>query len=153
MGRHTLYTPELAAEICERISKGEPLEVICRDEGMPHAMKVHEWKSVDSRPKGVPATFAVDFARAREAGYDAIAADCFVIADDGTNDYMERLGVDGQGAGWALNGDHVQRSKLRIDTRLKLLAKWSKRYGDQLTLRGDAEAPLVTIVKDFSGIK
>ena len=49
--------------------------------------------------------------------------------------HMERLGEDGQGIGFQLNGEHVQRSKLRIETRLKLLAKWDpRRYGDRLAL-------------------
>ena len=51
MGRHSIYTPELAAAICDRISRGEPLEIICRDEGMPHAMTVHDWSSAERRSK------------------------------------------------------------------------------------------------------
>jgi hypothetical protein len=44
---------------------------------------------------------------------------------------MERASADGSNEGWRLNGDHVQRSKLRIDTRLKLLAKWNPKYADK----------------------
>ena len=33
--------------------------------------------------------------------------------------------------------------KLQIETRLKLLAKWNpKKYGDRVTMAGDAENPL-----------
>ena len=45
---------------------------------------------------------------------------------------MERLGPDGQSLGWQLNGEHVQRSKLRVWARLELLKKWNpKKYGDK----------------------
>jgi hypothetical protein len=82
-------------------------------------------------------------ARAREVGYDAIAEECLNIADDASNDWMERTGE--KGAGWMLNGEHVQRSKLRIETRLKLLAKWSNKYSDKTLIAGDPNgAPIKT---------
>lgn len=66
-------------------------------------------------------------ARAREDGEDRIAADCLAIADNSGDDY--RMGE----ASLIVDHDHIQRSKLRIDTRLKLLAKWNpKKYGDKL---------------------
>lgn len=125
MSRKDTYTQQIADEICERIAQGEPLRQICRDEHMPGWVTVYEWlKKYDD--------FAERFARARDLGYDAIAEETLDIADEGTNDWMEKLGADGQPVGWQLNGEHVQRSKLRIETRLKLLAKWSpKKYGDK----------------------
>jgi len=62
----SLRTPELEAEIVARLSKGEPLAVICRDEHMPCDDTVRNWQDAD------PA-FARAIARAREAGFDAIA--------------------------------------------------------------------------------
>lgn len=122
MGRPSSYTPELAAEICERLSTGEPLAQICRSEHMPAVRTVSDWKAIHSG-------FAADFAHAREEGFDAIAADCLAIADDGSRDYS--LDVEG----FHVDHDHIQRSKLRIETRLKLLAKWDhKRYGDKVAL-------------------
>lgn len=137
MGRPTLYTPKLWAELIDRLSSGETLQDICRDEHMPSAAVVYDWTDPtgESRPKGIPATLTTDFARARARGHDAIAAGTLRIADDGRNDWMERHGEDSPG--WALNGEHVQRSKLRIWTRLQLLAKWDRRYGDKLELAGD----------------
>ena len=96
---------------------------------MPAARTVHDWRQAHS-------DFAAQFARAREEGYDAIAESCIDIADDARNDWMERR--DDKGEGYALNGDHVQRSKLRVWTRLQLLAKWSpKKYGDRVELTGE----------------
>ncbi len=53
------------------------------------------------------------------------------IADDGTNDWME---VNGREVtGWKENGESIQRSKLRVDTRKWLMAKMKpKRYGDAI---------------------
>lgn len=120
MGKST-YTRELADEICERLAEGEPLRQICRDDHMPAWRTVYDWISADT-------DFAARIARARDAGFDAIAEDIIDIADDGTNDWMEKRDKDGEAIGYQLNGEHVQRSKLRIEARLKLLAKWSPKY-------------------------
>ena len=93
---------------------------------MPAWRTVYDW--IVAEPD-----FAARIAHARDLGYDAIAEDTLRIADDASNDYMERLS-EGEAAGYHFNGEHVQRSKLRIETRLKLLAKWSpKKYGDKVT--------------------
>ena len=125
-GRPSIYTEAILAEIVERLSLGEPLAQICRDDGMPAYRTVWEWQQKDE-------AVSKAIAHAREEGEDVIAANCLEIADDATNDWMERRSEEEQGNGWRLNGEHVQRSKLRIETRLKLLAKWNpKKYGDKL---------------------
>ena len=81
---------------------------------------------------------------ARETGEEVIAQECLAIADDGTNDWMEYQ-VTEYTTAYRLNGEHVQRSKLRIDTRLKLLAKWNpKKYGDKVEnyISGPAGGPI-----------
>lgn len=116
----TKRTPEVEAEILRRLSSGEPLTWICRDEGMPSATTWRVWCREDEG-------LGIAHARARDDGFDAIAEQCIEIAEDGTNDYMLTQ------HGPQLNAEHVQRSKLRVETRLKLLAKWDpKRYGDKL---------------------
>lgn len=125
VGRPSKNTPELRTEICERLSKGEPLAQICRDSWMPHDSVVRDWMRAD------PA-FSLAIAGARERGFDVIAQDCLAIADDARNDYMTKLAEDGDEKAMAYDAEHVQRSKLRIETRLKLLAKWDpKRYGER----------------------
>jgi hypothetical protein len=75
---------------------------------------------------------------ARELGVEAILEEATDIADDGRNDWIEQLGPEGQCEGWRLNGEHVQRSRLRIETRLKLAEKMlPKKYGPALKLAGD----------------
>jgi hypothetical protein len=131
MGRPSLKTTELVATICERLAMGEPLAAICRDEGMPHPSTVRDWMAAD-------ADVSRAIARAREDGEDWLAAECLEIADDGRRDYETK--EDGREV---VDHDHIQRSKLRIDTRLKLLSKWNpKKYGERLALAGDPEAPV-----------
>ena len=119
------HTPEVEDEIATRLSLGEPLRQICRSEGMPGWVTVYEWVKKDK-------DFAERIARARILGFDAIAEECFAIADDSSKDFVPAIGRDGE-EDERLDAEHVQRSKLRIETRLKLLAKWDpKRYGDRI---------------------
>jgi hypothetical protein len=116
MGRPSAYTPELLEEICDRLAKGEPLAAICRDDHMPSDRTVRNWMGRGD--------VSSDIARAREVGFDAIAA---------------RLRETARGRGDS--AQDVQRDKLIIETDLKLLSKWDpKRYGDKLAIGGDAEA-------------
>lgn len=62
-----------------------------------------------------------------------MADDLLEIADDGTNDFVEKERPNGPKF-LAFDGEHVQRSRLRVDTRKWILAKaLPKIYGDKLT--------------------
>lgn len=78
--------------------------------------------------------FAQMMEQARMDGYDAIADQVVQIADDTDNDYEE--GVDRFGNPKLFpNKEHIQRSKLRAEVRMKLLAKWHpKKYGEKLEI-------------------
>jgi hypothetical protein len=126
-GRPSKFTQEIADEIARRLCEGEPLAAICRDPKMPGVTTVWEWQ------KGKP-EFSEAIARAREVGFDVIATECLEIADDSSGDV--RLVGDGGDEREVCNTEFVQRAKLRIETRLKLLAKWDpKRYGDAVQLK------------------
>lgn len=126
MGRPTDYSPELAEVICLRLAEGESLRAVCRDEEMPAKCTVLRWIARNE-------DFRAQYVRAKAEGAEAIAEEMFDIADDATNDWMERLDSEGQGVGWQLNGDHVRRSQLRIDTRKWYLSKiMPKKYGDKI---------------------
>lgn len=133
---------ELFAAICERHSKGETIASILRSPGMPARTTFYDWLD-DEELAGI-------FARAREAAMDAIADQAVAIAEDGANDtYVDENGFT------RTDNDVIQRSKLRVETRLKLLAKWAPRkYGDKLELSGDADRPLtVQVVRLTEGPK
>lgn len=126
IGRPSDYTEELAESICLRLAEGESLRSVCRDDGMPCKQTVLRWISRISE-------FRAQYVRAKEEGAEAIAEELFDIADDGSNDWMEKLDKDGEAIGYQLNGEHVQRSKLRIDTRKWYLSKiMPKKYGDRI---------------------
>jgi len=117
---HTVRTPELADALVEGISNGIPLRELCREHGVGKST-MYNWFDEDKELAG-------RIACARVKGWDELAEQCLEIADDGRRDYI--VGEDGVGV---VNSDHIQRSRLRIETRLKLLAKWDpKRYGDKV---------------------
>lgn len=118
----SIYTPELASAIIERVAAGEPLAQVCRDDGMPGVSTFYEWLARDEELSG-------RFARARVAGFDIIATDALRIAD--TPEPGEETRETDKGVE-VRRGDMLGHRRLQVDTRLKLLAKWDpKRYGDR----------------------
>lgn len=129
------YTPEAAHEICQRLAEGETLRAICRDEHLPARSTVHLWVVYDIQG------FADQYARAREIGCDEIADETIEIADDGSNDWMEDNDPDNPG--YRQNGEHIQRSRVRIDTRKWYLGKMSKRYRDKPEENTDSTTEII----------
>ena len=113
-GRPSLYSQELADRICHRLSQGEPLAKICRDDDMPDYSTVRRWEDANE-------AFRALSLRAKADGTHFMADDSIRIADDLTID--------------------PQRAKLMVDTRLRLIGKWNARsYGDKVALTGDADS-------------
>lgn len=124
-GRPSTFSAEIAAVICGQLAEGQSLRSICKAEDMPPESTVRGWvvDNVDG--------FAAQYTRARDLGLDAVADELLDIADDGTNDWMERNSEGNPG--WAVNGEHVQRSRLRLDARKWYLSKLApKKYGDKV---------------------
>ncbi len=142
IGRPSSYDPVVAEKICELLSEGVPLREICRMEGMPAWRNIYFWMARDD-------DLSAHIARAREMGYDNIAEECLDIADNSNNDWMNREVRNARGqieVQRVVDTEHIQRSKLRIETRLKLLAKWRpEKYGDKTIIAGDPNgAPIKT---------
>lgn len=137
MAQPLKFTPALAGKICDRLRVGEPLAQICRDTGMPHPTTFRRW--CESKENGVGGeSLAIAYAHAREDGFDAIALEALDIADETSRD--TKKGANGDEMP---NGEWITRSRLRVDTRLKLLAKWDpKRYGDRTLIGSDPDNPL-----------
>lgn len=107
-GRPSIFTQELADEICRRLADGETLRAICRDDAMPARSTVIAW-ALDKDRK----SFSDQYARAREMGYLDMAEELLEIADDKAGD--------------------AARDRLRVDTRKWMLSKaLPKIYGDKL---------------------
>lgn len=148
VGRPTSYSEELAEKICILLAEGKSLNSICTsDEAMPDKSTVFRWlyKHAEFRDK---------YAYAKEVGCYAIEEDAFEISDDGRNDWMERLDKDGMPIGWQLNGEHVQRSRLRIDTRKWFMERIAaKRYGTKVDVNHGVQPnnPIMELLKQVGG--
>ncbi len=141
VGRPSKYTPELASEICARMASGRSLRDVCRDEDMPDISTVIRWLADDEK-----AEFRAQYARAREAMADVMAEEVLEISDDGSNDWMLRFDDDGNST-YVLNGEHVQRSRLRVDARKWLLSKVSPRkYGEKIGVEHSLNESLAEVL-------
>lgn len=116
------------AAILTRIVEGESVRSIARDPEMPAMSTIFKELAEN-------AAFSEQYARACEMRADAMFEEMFEIADDGQNDWMVVNGQGEDNSGWRVNGEHVQRSRLRVDTRKWALARMNpKKYGEKLDL-------------------
>jgi hypothetical protein len=149
-GRPSSFTQEIAETICFRLMEGESLREICAEAEMPNQTTVHRWLAGNEE-------FRLQYAQAREIQADTFCDETKVIADDGTNDWMEKFGRDGKAIGWEVNGEAVMRSKLRVDQRKWHASKLNpKKYGDRQEIRhadpdGQAMAPAQVFVTIAGG--
>ena len=122
-GRPSKFTQDIADTICAEIMSGKGMREICSAEEMPGDTTVYRWLTENS-------AFREQYARAKEVAMDKMAEELLEIADDGQNDWMLRN--VGEDQTYVLNGEHVQRSRLRADTRKWLMSKLApKKYGDR----------------------
>lgn len=113
VGRPSIYTDELAKEICNRIADGESLSTICRNDDMPSRETVYAWLKESSQ-------FSDRYARARELQADYFVDEIIEIADNAN----------------AKSSVEVQKAKLRIDTRKWAAEKLnSKAYGAKVEVK------------------
>jgi hypothetical protein len=138
-----IYSPEVVDRICERLADGVSLITICKDEAMPSKSTVMKWLAdKDPQYDDLRAKYKI----AREIQELHIYEELKDIADDSSNDYMERTLKNGDTV-LALNIENVHRSRLRVDTRKFLLRVMNpKKYGDRVVneLTGKDGGPIQT---------
>jgi len=140
-GRPSKYTPEIAQEVLNRISTGEPLLQICKDEKMPKRQTFYDWVAKHD-------SLSVQFARAREEGCEAMADETLVIADERPEVNPIIDSKTGEVIRIDLSSAYIAWQRNRIETRLKLLACWSPaKYGTKVQMGGDPKNPLKIEVK------
>jgi len=130
IGRPCSYTKAVADEICARLASGETILQMCKKNAhLPSERTVYMWLFDEDK-----AEFLQKYEKARAVQAERMAEELADIADDGKNDYMERLSANGEDVGgWAVNGEHIQRSRLRVDTRKWIAARLlPKKYGDRI---------------------
>lgn len=115
------FSQELFNEICERLASGESLRKICDDDDMPNKSNVFRWLDQNEELRD-------QYARARERQGDALFDDCLAIADKFDSTEM-------------LEPEHINRARLRIDTRKWMAGKLRpKKYGDKLAVDSNVKA-------------
>lgn len=113
MAKERIYSDDIANIICERIADGESLRSICESDEMPAKSTVFDWLADDRYE-----AFRTKYARAREAQADALVDEMIDIADDGSNDWMEKRNADGENIGWMENGDGAN-GRLLLDRAVR----------------------------------
>lgn len=139
-GRPSKFTPELGQRICKELVEKRSLLRVCAQADIPHFSTVYDWENkgieegkVEKTAKSALAQFSRAFARAKKMQAHALMMDCMDIADDGSNDWQEtEFGV-------RLNNEHVSRSKLRVDTRMKLAERLNPEEYAPLQKVGDPQ--------------
>ncbi len=86
-GRPTIYTDELAKEICDRIAEGESLKAICLSNGMPSRSIIYDWKRDNP-------IFSDMYAQAKRDQADSLADEIHYIADTEPDPAKARVRVD-----------------------------------------------------------
>lgn len=119
-GRPSEYSQDLADSLIEWMSNGKSLRSWCDQPGAPAASTIFRWL-------GDHPDFAHAYARAREAQADAIFDECLDIADDKGEDWIMTAN------GPKFNKEAAQRSRIRVETRLKVAARLNPRkYAERM---------------------
>jgi hypothetical protein len=129
-GRPTSYTPEIEAEILERLAAGESLRAICQDPHLPSDVTVRTW--VIENREGISARYS----RARAIGVDAMRDQTLADAEMP----MEPQDVPAAQLKWRARTWHM--AKMRPE-----------KYGDRTVLAGDKENPLELNVGGIERLK
>lgn len=143
-GRPSGYSKELGERICEKIATSDKgLHRICADNPdfpEPETIRVWKWRHPE---------FAAIYARAREEQQEWLVERAQAIADDGSNDTY----IDDDGKP-RVDHDHIQRSKLRVDTIKWTAARLARgRYGDKVDVNhgGQPDNPMKMLYEQITG--
>lgn len=147
-GRPSAYTEELADKICNLIVQGMSCNKISQLDDMPAKSVIYFWLSQHQ-------SFLDKYTRALEIRSLTYLDEVSDIADDGSNDFYEKKGKNGE-TFMAFDSEHVQRSRLRIETRLKMLEKLQPRkYGAKVDLNHGVQEdnPIMQLLSLSKGTK
>ena len=119
------------------MAAGRTLRAFCDGVGKPSFKTVYLWMEKDPE-------FSTRIAHAREVGHDAIADECVEIIDTPLETVKV---VETEKGETRIIEDNVARSRLRLEGRLKLLAKWNPRkYGERVEVEHGGRVTLEELV-------
>lgn len=134
--------PAIIDEVCRWLSSGRTIRDYCRQEGKPGHVQLYE-KLGELDEAGTER-----IVRARARGCDAIADEVLAIADDKSGDVLETE------EGTRCDTEFVQRSKLRVEARMRLMSKWnSGRYGDRQQVEHSGKIGLDALIAQTAAQK
>lgn len=117
LGRPTLYNDEVVEEICERLSLGESLRLICKSDGLPDLPTVMRWLR-----KGEHKDFEDKYAQARVAQQEVWIEEMRDLAKSIPERNPQTGGYDSA---------HVNHIRNQVMTMQWIASKLApKRYGD-----------------------
>jgi len=129
LGRPVEYTDALANEICWRITNGESLVQICKDDHIPHCATIYRWLIRFE-------VFREMYTRAREDQADTNADEIIAIADEQPV-VVEVRDKEGNIIDHKLDSAFIAWQKNRIDARKWTAAKLKPRkYGERMAVEG-----------------
>ena len=132
-GRPTDYSLELSDEICSRLSQGESMRSICRDDNMPVQTTMFRWLREKSN-------FKQQYDIAKEESAESLADEMVDIADYqvGTETIIDGKKIK------IIDSAAVQHAKLRVDTRKWAASKLKpKKYGDKITSEHSGQVQII----------
>jgi hypothetical protein len=123
MGRPSIYSEELAIEICTRLGLGESLRKICLDERMPCLASVMGW--LTKKPD-----FLAQYTRAREIQAETQFDELIDIVDQ-PPELSHITNKEGELIEVKFDSSYVAWMKLRVDTRKWTAARMApKKYAE-----------------------
>jgi hypothetical protein len=121
MNHYTVYTPEIAATICERLALGESMRGICLDPAMPARRTIHYWLTSNT-------AFRKDYEAARLVQQDVLAERVLEIASEPWP--MVKKVVRGDGSVETTEYDAVSRSRLVMNALMWQVGRLElRKYG------------------------
>ena len=150
-GRPTRYTKVLGEALCLEIAKGKSLRKACAEHPDLDASTVIGWVLNPNN-----AAFSKQYAHARRIQAELRGDEIFDIADDATLDQTkEVIGTTEDGKPIEIkhvDHEHIQRSKLRVDTRKWYLSKvLPKVYGDKVEGEQEKKKELPPLIRYGEG--
>lgn len=140
-GRPTIYSDSLADELCRRIAMGESVRAITRDPDFPCMSTFFAW--LREKPE-----FLQLYEIAKDQSADSMVDEMLDIADNAENDWMERNHPSHEG--YQLNGENIQRSRLRIDARKWIASKLKpKKYSEKMGVDIAGVQPIINLTANM----
>lgn len=140
-GRPSVYSDELADEICSELSNSSiGIKTLCISrKHWPNCSTLFRW--IQSN-----AVFREKYRQAKESQVELLVSEMLEIADDGSNDLMTFIKGDEEYS--RENKEVTNRSKLRVDTRKWIAERLLPRvYGSKVDVTSGGEPIQSQVIK------